>query len=120
MGLRRTLNHDARQLLEKLPEASTARGDLKARVVQYDLAEPTYQVIEGGTPHAAGRAEAPDLTLTIATTTWWRSSAAPVAEPGVHDRPPDAGRRAPRPAVVDLVDQERPADARSPASALGG
>ena len=58
----------ARQLLEKLPEAFDGgrAGELRA-VVQYDLAEPTYQVIEGGTIRTvAGRAEAPDLTLTIA------------------------------------------------------
>lgn len=58
----------ATQLLEKLPEAfdGARAGDLRA-VVQYDLAEPTYQVIESGTVRTvAGRAEAPDLTLAIA------------------------------------------------------
>ncbi len=58
----------ARQLLESLPEAfdGARAGDLRA-VVQYDLTEPTYQVIEAGTIRTvAGRAEAPDLTLTIA------------------------------------------------------
>lgn len=58
----------ARQLLERLPEAfdGARAGELRA-VVQYDLAEPTYQVIESGTIRTvAGRAEAPDLTLTIA------------------------------------------------------
>ena len=57
----------ARQMLEKLPEAfdATRAGDLRA-VVQYDLSEPTYQVIEAGTVRTvAGRAEAPDLTLSI-------------------------------------------------------
>lgn len=58
----------ARQLLEKLPEAfdGARAGDLRA-VVQYDLAEPTYQVFEAGTVRTvAGRAEAPDLTLAMA------------------------------------------------------
>ena len=58
----------ARRLLEMLPDAfdGARAGDLRA-VVQYDLAEPTYQVIEAGTIRTvAGRAEAPDLTLAIA------------------------------------------------------
>ncbi len=58
----------ARQLLEKLPEAfDGARAGALRAVVQYDLDEPTYHVIEDGTVRTlAGRAEAPDLTLTIA------------------------------------------------------
>lgn len=58
----------ARQLLEKLPEAfdGARAADLRA-VVQYDLTEPTYQIIEDGVVRTLhGRAEAPDLTLTIA------------------------------------------------------
>lgn len=57
----------ARQLLEKLPEAfdGARAGDLRA-VVQYDLTEPTHQVIEAGTVRTVpGRAEAPDLTLAM-------------------------------------------------------
>ena len=58
----------AKELLHMIPEAfdGARAGDLRA-VVQYDLAEPTYQVIEDGTLRTLpGRAESPDLTLTIA------------------------------------------------------
>ncbi len=101
----------ARQLLEKLPEAfDTARaGDLHA-VVQYDLTEPTYQVIEAGTVRTlAGRAEAPDLTLTIADEdliALFQGSLAPsLAFLTGRIRMEGDVRLAQR--LVDLVDQER-------------
>lgn len=101
----------ARQLLEKLPEAfdGARAGDLHA-IVQYDLAEPAYQVIEGGTLRTmAGRAEAPDLTLTIADddlVALFRGTLAPsLAFMTGRLRMQGDVRLAQQ--LVDLVDQER-------------
>jgi putative sterol carrier protein len=57
----------AKQLLRMMPDAL----DLQAAagidaVIQYEISEPTYQVLEGGrlTVHE-GRAEDPDLTVAV-------------------------------------------------------
>lgn len=50
-----------------MPEAldSDAAGDTTA-VIQYELSEPMYQVLDAGTVRTVeGRADAPDLTVTI-------------------------------------------------------
>jgi putative sterol carrier protein len=101
----------ARHLLEKLHEAfdGARAGDLRA-VVQYDLAEPAYQVIEAGTVRTfAGRAEAPDLTLTIADedlVALFQGTLAPsLAFMTGRMRMQGDVRLAQR--LVDLVDQER-------------
>lgn len=57
----------AQRLLERLPDAlDPARAaDLRA-VVQYELATPVHHVFDGGRVRTvAGRAEAPDVTLTV-------------------------------------------------------
>jgi putative sterol carrier protein len=57
----------AKELLHRMPEAldSDAAGDTKA-VIQYELSEPMYQVLDAGTVRTVeGRADAPDLTVTI-------------------------------------------------------
>jgi len=57
----------AKDLLHRMPEALDveAAGDTKA-VIQYELSEPVYQVLDAGTVRTVdGRAEAPDLTVTI-------------------------------------------------------
>jgi putative sterol carrier protein len=102
---------NARDLLEKLPAAFDAEraGDLKA-VVQYDLAEPTYQVIEGGGVRTLpGRAEAPDLTLKISDddlVALFRGTLSPaVAFMTGRVRMEGDVRLAQQ--LVDLVDQER-------------
>lgn len=57
----------AKDLLYRLPQAldADAAADTSA-VVQYELSEPIYQVIEQGEVRThEGRAEQPDLTVTI-------------------------------------------------------
>lgn len=57
----------ARDLLERLPDALDPEraADLRA-VVQYELAAPVHQVFDGGAVRTvAGRAAAPDVTLTV-------------------------------------------------------
>ncbi len=57
----------AKELLSKLPAALDAdrAGDLHA-VVQYEVSTPMYHVIDEGQAETfEGRAEAPDLTVTI-------------------------------------------------------
>ncbi len=57
----------ARELLARMPELIDADkvADTEA-VIQYDISEPTYQVLKGGalTVHQ-GQAENPDLTIQI-------------------------------------------------------
>ncbi len=58
----------AKDLLHRMPEALDveAAGDTKA-VIQYELSEPVYVVLDAGTVRTVdGRAEAPDVTVTIA------------------------------------------------------
>jgi len=57
----------AKELLHRMPEAldTDAAGDTSA-VIQYELSEPVYHVLEAGTVTTfEGRAETPDLTVTI-------------------------------------------------------
>ncbi|MGL4608605.1 MAG: SCP2 sterol-binding domain-containing protein [Trueperaceae bacterium] len=55
----------AKELLKKMPEAlkPEVTKDMKA-VIQFDLSEPVYQVLENGTLHVhEGMADHPDLTV---------------------------------------------------------
>lgn len=57
----------AKELLLRMPEAldATAAGATDA-VVQYEISEPVHHVLEGGELRAyEGRADDPDLTVTI-------------------------------------------------------
>jgi len=57
----------AKEMLLKMPEAliQEAVGDTSA-VIQYELSEPIYQVLEAGELSVyEGRAETPDLTVTM-------------------------------------------------------
>ncbi len=57
----------AKELLFRLPEAvdTQAAGETSA-VIQYELSEPLYHVLESGEIRTVeGRAEAPDLTVTM-------------------------------------------------------
>jgi putative sterol carrier protein len=56
----------ANELLHRVPEAFDA-GDMdEDLVVQYDISEPVYHVLEGGVLKAIdGNAEAPDVTIRI-------------------------------------------------------
>ena len=57
----------AKEMLLKMPEAiiEEAVGDTSA-VIQYELSEPMYQVLEAGELSVfEGRAENPDLTVTM-------------------------------------------------------
>ena len=57
----------AKELLHRMPEAldADAAGDTTA-IIQYELSEPVYHVLDAGTVTTVeGRAEAPDLTVTI-------------------------------------------------------
>ena len=57
----------AKELLFRMPEAvdAGAAGDTSA-VIQYEISEPVYHVLEAGEVRTVeGRAEAPDLTVTI-------------------------------------------------------
>ncbi len=59
---------DAKTLLKRMPELldKEAAGDTNA-VIQYDISEPVYQVLENGelTVHE-GQASAPDLIISMA------------------------------------------------------
>jgi putative sterol carrier protein len=57
----------AKELLMRLPEAvDTAAAADTTATVQYEISEPVYHVIEGGEMRTvAGRAERPDLTVTM-------------------------------------------------------
>ncbi|MEJ2666143.1 MAG: SCP2 sterol-binding domain-containing protein [Deinococcales bacterium] len=56
----------ANELLHRVPEAFDA-GDMdEDLVVQYDISEPVYHVLQGGVLKAIdGNAEAPDVTIRI-------------------------------------------------------
>ncbi|CAN5895532.1 SCP2 sterol-binding domain-containing protein [soil metagenome] len=60
-------NLTAKTLLQRMPEVfnTEAAGDTRA-TIQYDLAEPMYQVLDNGTLQVhEGRADNPDLTITM-------------------------------------------------------
>ncbi len=56
----------ANELLHRVPEVFDA-GDMRGgAVVQYDISQPVYHVLEGGTLVAHdGQAEAPDVTIRV-------------------------------------------------------
>ncbi len=56
----------AKELLLRVPHALRAGQDAPDAVVQYELAEPMYHVLEGGTVRAVeGRAPDPNVTITV-------------------------------------------------------
>lgn len=56
----------ARELLHRIPEVFDPSALDKDVVVQYDISEPVYHVLEGGALSAHdGRAEAPDVTIGV-------------------------------------------------------
>lgn len=56
----------AKDLLLRVPHALRTGQDAPDAVVQYELAEPMYHVLEGGTVRAVeGRAPHPNVTITV-------------------------------------------------------
>ncbi|HRN17840.1 MAG: SCP2 sterol-binding domain-containing protein [Trueperaceae bacterium] len=57
---------NAKQLLLNVPKAVTLDSATPRSVVQYDISEPIYHVIEGGVVSAhEGKAEGPDVTIKV-------------------------------------------------------
>lgn len=56
----------AKELLHRVPAAYDASGAEDRAVIQYDISEPVYHVLEAGTLEAFdGRADAPDVTIRV-------------------------------------------------------
>lgn len=56
----------ARELLHRIPEVADTGAMDRDVVVQYDISEPVYHVLEGGALSAHdGRADHPDVTIGV-------------------------------------------------------
>lgn len=64
---------NVKELLLKVPQAVNLPASTPSAVIQYDVTEPVYHVIEGGSVRAVeGYADAPDVTIKVSDANLWK------------------------------------------------
>ena len=67
----------AKDLLKRVPSAVREGETAPDAIVQYELSEPMYHVLEGDTVRVVeGRAERPNVTITVSDRVWFIDSSA--------------------------------------------
>ncbi len=64
---------NVKELLLRVPQAVNLPTSTPSAVIQYDVSEPVYHVIEGGSVRAVeGHAAAPDVTIKVSDANLWK------------------------------------------------